>query len=110
MTQATIPVIIADGIVEPFERYLNWRAFTYKARDGHVPDLKAHLLARRNTVATVAKQRALQQITPYLYWTTTADNWANSTSLVILELCERLGKCTPRRRRTAAPLADAEYL
>ena len=29
----TVPAIIAEGIVQPYERYLDWESFTVKLRD-----------------------------------------------------------------------------
>jgi Exostosin family len=103
----TIPIIIATGIIEPFERVFNWRTFTMKLESSH---LTANFLKRVMTYvrwdpstkswsyhpqcARLMSQtiQNLRSVSPWLTWRTNPPYARNAWRLIVLELFCRTEK------------------
>jgi len=122
----TIPVILADPIIEPFERFLDWKQFsikrmtgsntnTYNERglDSLFQDL--HELAvqsRTNYTGSIVQQKiiSLRQVSPWLVFDEVAPK--SAYKLVILEMwCRsRKGKNHTACKRPVAYIANSSYI
>lgn len=132
LTSLTIPVIMANPIIEPFERFLDWRLFTTKVNSDkvlptqlgknetwfmdiiqqHVQSFE-EMLARGESNSTnyiVKKRAAMREVLPWLQWKPEVTPY-NAWGLMVVELwCRtRKGSSHPRCQVPPSTLAFVEY-
>ena len=122
----TIPVILADPIIEPFERFLDWKQFTIKRMTGSNTNTfnhnelfplftDLHELAensRRNFTSSIVMKKVftLQQVSRWLTFNEISS--ISAYKLVLLEMwCRsRKGKKHPSCMRPVAYIANLSYI
>eukprot|EP01041_Mallomonas_annulata_P008523 gene8523-17584_t len=111
----SLPIIIAHGVIEPFERFFNWSMFTKMnvAIDTSTSSTVSHPI---NTTAThpihpaIHKLTALLEVSPWFSWD--ASRNMNSWKLIVLELFCRTskGKLTKPCLMSSSAIALKTYL
>lgn len=113
LNAGAVPVVIADGIVEPFEQYLDWCQFALKVASDRIADLRAILLAARENAAALDRMQAIgAQVAPYFQWPHQPAEVprCKPCGLIALALCERLQLCSLTTQRPLQPFGLTECL
>ena len=119
-----IPVILADRIIEPFERFLDWETFTVKYTTANKSSVigmfdELHSLAEQargspqpeNTVV-YNKLRAVRSVVQWLQFNGSVAATRSAYRLLTLELWCRTskGSSNPSCRRPVSVIANSSYL
>jgi hypothetical protein len=108
-----IPILCSDGVILPFERFLNYRAFSVKVlsstydknEQSFVDSIKHACSQARKTSSLYKMQKCAKEASEWLDWKSTTP-YRNPFTLIILELYDRLMN---RDITLSDPIAKEEF-